>query len=444
MEKLKIKPAAIGAAGVYPYSESLYEMGARVSRYGDPFNLFKVVGLGEHKRIWVPRGMAPLSGEDVRREGLDVQFYSKFKPRNEEQARVIKESVELLKLRQSFIVEAPTAMGKTACTMDIIAKVGKKTLVVVHKEDLRDQWLEAIEKFLGLTGKDVGLIQGDTFQVAGRKIVIALIQSLAKEDRYPASALAEFGLMVMDETHHVGADFFSQACYRVPAMLRLGLSATPKRSDGKFEVIHAHIGEVRVRTELVPMTAQVIARRSPWKLPMVRNPAGGVMPLPHTAGKCGHVISMVCNNHARNRMMAEFIFAAYKKDRCIAFLSDRLDHLDTLQMMLTNLGISASSIGYYVGGMTEAQREDTKTKDIMLGTYQAMGEGTNIPHLDTLVMGSPKADVRQIVGRILRAHEGKKQPVVFDLVDDTSSVFAGYWRSRQKWYKTVGAAVLSK
>lgn len=445
MEKLKIIPKSIGAGAVYPYSESLYAQGAMESRYGDAFNMFRVVGSGEARRIWVPRAMAHDCESMHYAEGLDVTFTSLFKPRNEEQGRIVSESVQLIAQGKNFIVECPTGFGKTACSMDIIAKVGKKVLVVVTKEDLRNQWVKAAQTFLGLTPKEIGFIQGDKFQVAGKKFVIAMIQSLAIEDRYPAAYFQEFGMVIFDEVHRVGADYFSQACFRVPAKIRMGLSATPKRKDGREIVLQAHIGEVLVRTESAPMTPRVIARKSPWIVPMTRikqkSGAYKVGPVPHSPGKCGHVINMLANHHERNSLLTNFIVAAYKKGRCIIVQSDRKEHLETLSMMCQTLGVPGTEIGFYVGGMKEKDLDKAKVKSVIFATYQMTSEGTDIPWLDTLVMATPKSDVVQIVGRILRPFEGKQDPVVFDLVDYSSSVFSGYWNSRRRWYASKGAEV---
>lgn len=443
--KLTIIPKGISGAAIYPYSDAFFEMGAHEDRYGEPYQLFRVVGSGTSKRIWVPRRMAPACDADLMSDGISVKFKSLFVPRNSEQERVIAESVQLLAQGENFLVEAPTGFGKTAVAMDIIAKLGKKVVIVVTKEDLRDQWYQAAVKFLGLKPSEIGFIQGDTFQVSGKKLVIAMIQSLAKEERYPAHAFTEFGLAIWDECHRVAADFFSQSCYRIPARLRMGLSATPDRKDGKEIVLRSHIGYVMVRTMAAPMTPRVIARKSPWVIPMTKiagkDGKSRVGPIPHSPGKCGHVINMLCNHHPRNAMLASFIHAAYKKDRITLFQSDRKEHLETMAMMIQKLGIPPSAMAYYIGGMNEAEREHAKTKKVILATYQATAEGTDIPWADTLVMGTPKSDVRQIVGRVIRVHEGKQEPVVFDIVDDTSNVFAGYWNSRRQWYDSVGAVV---
>lgn len=449
MAKLKQyhEPAiSIGAGAVYPYSDWLVKDCARESRFGDKYNLAKVISAGDKSRILLPRNMALSCVEDFRTDGKPAVFESAFKARNDEQERLVSESVQLLAQGHSFMVEAPTGFGKTICATEIIARTGKKTLVIGTKEDIRDQWLDAFDKVLGLrVGAGVGLIQGDTCSVAGAKVVFAMIQSLSKEGRYPESVFRDFGLVVWDEVHRVGADHFSQSAFRIPAKLRLGISATPDRKDGREEVLLAHIGPVMVKTEMAPMTPRIIAQRSPWEIPYKRKMQADrtikMVQLPHSAGRCGHVTKLLANHHPRNMKMVAFTGAAYKKGRTTLILSDFKDHLEVLHSLLITQGIPQADIGMYVGGMSESARRAAKAKRVILATYAMTAEATDIPGADTLVMATPKSDVRQIVGRVIRFVDGKKEPVVFDLLDITSSVFNGYWGSRRKWYESIGATV---
>ncbi len=458
MQVLHAKPISVAAGAVYPYNPKLVEACERESKYDsdEKFNLCRVVGTEFQKRIWVPRNMAPEITVDLRADGLDQKFQSSFVPRNTEQTRVITESSGLLLQGISHVLEAPTGFGKTWCASDIIARVGKKTIVVVTKEDILDQWMEAFEKLLGLKrGKGIGVIAGDVCEVVNQKVVIAMVQSIAKDGRYPEHTFKDFGLAMWDECHRVGADFFSQSCFRIPALLRLGISATPDRKDGREEVIAAHIGQTMVVTKAAPMTPRIIAQESPWSIPLKRkldkegrvvmNEDGTVamVQLPHSPAKCGHIVRMMSNNYSRNAMIANFVKQAFDSGRKVLVQSDTKDHLETLAALIASTGIPPQKITYYVGGMTSAQRTTAKLGQIIMATYQMTKEATDIPTLDTLVMATPKSDVRQIVGRIIRAFEGKKEPLVFDIVDSSSSVFKGYAKSRKEWYASVGAQVKS-
>jgi superfamily II DNA or RNA helicase len=460
--KMNSKPISVGGGAIYPFKEDWMEIGERKAKYPDEngnkqYNLFRVIGNEEHKRILVPRNMVTITPDiDQRVRGIDVAFKSKFQPRNNEQIRVVRDAVELLRQGQSFMLRAPTGFGKTYVGSEIIARVGKKAIVVVTKEDIVEQWLKAFHDVLGLKlGKNekVGIIAGDTCDTVGKNVVIAMVQSLAKEDRYPEHHFRDFGLFMPDECHRIGADFFSQACFRVPAHLRCGISATPRRKDGREEVLHAHIGPVRVFSDAVPMNFRVIVQQSPWSCPRERRmdregrlicDEAGVpvmFTIKHSAGACGDVIRMLTHHHERNKVLLNFTAHAYQAGRKILFQSDTKDHLERMASMLPTLKVPVSDIGFYVGGLKSSQREKAMEKRVIFSTYQMTAEATDIPDVDTLVMGTPKSDVEQIVGRILRLFEGKKEPLVFDLRDDSSPVFSGYGDSRDKFYRSRGAAV---
>jgi superfamily II DNA or RNA helicase len=448
-------PLAVGSAAIYHYNPKLLEACERKAKYNDEvFNLARVVGTEFQKRLWIPRNMSSKITQDLRTVGLNVRFTSTFVPRNSEQSRCISEVVTLLQAGTSFVFEAPTGFGKTWCAADIIGKIGKKTIVVVTKEDILDQWVEAFQKVLGLElGKGIGIIKGDNVQVVGQKVVIAMIQSVAREARYPESIFHDFGLAVWDETHRAGADFFSQSCFRIPALLRLGISATPDRKDGREEVVEAHIGPTMVVSKAMPMIPRVIAQKSPWQIPLKRKTDKEgrlvldaedkvvMVQIAHSPGKCGHVIRMLSNNFARNKLISNFVSQAFKAGRKVLVQSDRKEHLEVLTAMIASSGVPLPRITYYVGGLTKAQRELAKVGSVIMATYAMTAEATDIPDLDTLVMASPKSDITQIVGRILRFVPDKKEPVVFDIVDDSSSVFSGYANNRLRWYKSIGAKV---
>lgn len=174
-------PISVGAGAVYPYSLALEKKFTSQSRYGDVIELYKKVG---KDRILLPRQVCPKGGQDLMAYGGAIKFTHAFKPRNPEQERVVMETIALLKKGANFIFQAPTGFGKTVCMMPVIAALGVKTAVVVTKEDIRDQWVKAAKDFLGLTTKDIGLIQGDVCDTAGKKLVICMIHSVCKSGRY--------------------------------------------------------------------------------------------------------------------------------------------------------------------------------------------------------------------------------------------------------------------
>ncbi|MCK5788774.1 MAG: DEAD/DEAH box helicase family protein [Chlamydiia bacterium] len=350
-----------------------------------------------------------------------------------------------LVLRRSNNIFVTGNSGKTIMAMAMIANVGKKTIIVVTKEDIRDQWIAAAKMVLGLSMKDIGLIQADVCAVKGKKIVIAMIQSLSKSGKYPSSTWSDFGLAVYDEVHLANADQFSNSIWLMPAKLRLGLSATPERKDGKDIVVRGHIGETRVVWDVLGLVPNIIVKRSGFLLPMVTRKIKGQfkrVKLPHVAGRTNHVNKYLAHDKTRNKLIIDFLLSAYKKDRIMIVFSELKTHLDILYEMAIMRKIPMKDMGFYVGGMKKAEREEAKGKRILFATYAMVSTGTDIPWLDTAILGTPRSDVVQIVGRVLREYPDKKKPIVFDIVDMDSSVFSGYYQKRIAWYSKIGSTVI--
>lgn len=230
----------------------------------------------------------------------------------------------------------------------------------------------------------------------------------------------------------MGADKFGQAAWQFPAKLRLGLSATPYRRDGKGVVFKSHIGQVLVKTEAIPLIPKILV----WYKTNRR-----VGSIPHKAGKTGHMTRVLAADVERNIKIAEFAGEAYKKGRTVVIFSDTLAHLDALYDFVVMARVKRKDIGRYVGGLTEYQRKVEKAKKVILATYAMCSEATDAPWWDTAVLATPKSEVKQIVGRILREYEGKKPPVVLDIVDTSSVIFSRYYSRRLTWYAEVGAEV---
>lgn len=348
-----------------------------------------------------------------------------------------------------FMLGDFTVTHNTAITCKVIAAVGKKTLIVVSKEDLmmaEDQWYGSLKKFLGLKPSEIGVIRQDTCTVAGKKVVLAMLHSLCIEGRYQDWIRNEFGLIVFDEVHRLGAEHFCKVASMFPCKRRLGLSATPDRKDGKEVVFKAHIGPVRVRTSALQLKPKVLLYKSNWACPriMMYNPDTGkktLQRMPHGPGKIGAIVNHMVRDAERNKLLAELTFACYQKGRSTVFFTDQLEHIERMFAILNGMGVPAKDIGKYVGGIKKDVREAAKTKPIMLATYAMMSEGTNIPWLDACVLGTPRSDVRQSIGRVLREYPDKKMPVVIDIQDLDSPVLKGYNNSRMTYYRQIGAEI---
>lgn len=425
--RLSETPLSTGAAAIYPFSEKLQRQFTGRSRFDDIYPMYRVLGKG--KRIALPREFCPVNWDnDLREYGESYPFESVFVPRNDEQKRVVAESTALLKKGRSFVTRAPTGFGKTWCAMDVIAKLGLKTMVVVTKEDVRDQWIAACNAVLGIKP---GVVQGRSVNTS-QPITIAMVQTLAKYSG-PPHVWKGIGLTIFDEVHRMGADVFSNACFMLPSLLRWGLSATPERADGKDELIRGGIGPTMVETEHMLLTPTVFRVMTDHQFPEWLRKR-------QQPGRLAAHAKDLSKDRKRNHFIAKFVAKMRTVDRRVIVFSESLDHLDYLRAACIKLGLPAKDMAHYVGGLTKQEREANKHKPILFATYAYTSEATDIPWLDTMVMATPRSDVVQIVGRILREYEDKRFPIVLDIVDPLK-VYMRFANKRVDWYQEINAEV---
>jgi len=384
--------------------------------------------------IGVPRGLCELVGIDHRVQGTPSVINCTVPPKNDEQVSVLAKAAARLKAGRSFVLQATTGFGKTYCAANLLSVVNTTTLIVVTKEDMMLQWRKELLKFTDLTEDEIGTAQQDQCDYKGKKVVLGMIHSLAK-NKYGTAFNNYFGFVIYDEVHRLGAETFSKTAGMFPAKLRLGLSATVDRVDGKQDIFTAHIGPVGVQTAVVQLPPKILMRETGYKPSRkIKIEPARMMALYKDMGQ----------NYARNAIIVEFLLASYKKGRNTIVFSDLIgDHLDILHPMARHAGIPAHDMAYYIGGMSEKARADAKTKRVLFATYAMTAEATDIPRLDTAVFATPRANITQPLGRILREFPGKPQPVVLDLVDGFSPMLMGFMSKRRTQYFSLKATLLS-
>lgn len=437
------QPVETGAMSRYPWSKKAERQYRFVSRFGEEVLLHKVSDDGNS--IWLPRGLCPIGQIDNRVDGLDVVFPKAPTPRPH-QVELFGEVEAFLSAGKSGVVSAYTGFGKTVVGYWCAYVAQKKTLVVTTKEDIYQQWIDGAKKFLGLKWADVGEIRQDKCEVVGTKFVVAMVHSLTIDGKYPDWIFDEFGLVIFDECHRMAADQFKAATEIIPAKLRVGLTATLERQDGKEELVTAHLGPVRARTRAQLMVPKVLRFHTNWQCPRVLDKSTGkVKRINHSPGKSTHVEKMLAADPTRNHLICQLVQDAHAKGRKVVVFSKFIDHLKTIHRGLTKIGVSGKDIGFYIGVGTKAEakvRDQQKGRDILLTTYSMMGEGTDIPWLSCMIMGIPISNSEQAIGRIRREYPDKPEPVVMDLLDNDSPLFNAYAGKRLQFYKRIKAKVI--
>ena len=323
------------------------------------------------------------------------------------------------------LLEVPCGRGKTICALNIISKIKKKTLVIVHKGFLLNQWIERIEQFL--PNARIGKIQGQVIDIEDKDIVIGMLQSLSMKD-YPCEVFSSFGLTVVDEVHHIAAEVFVRSLFKIVTPYVLGLSATMQRKDGLTKVFKMFLGDI-IYKEKRDGNDKVIVKAYTFltndedfnevKYDYRGNPAYSTM------------ISKLCTYNPRNEYIIKIIIDTLCKDenQQLMILAHNKNLLTYFYKGLEHRGFD--SIGYYVGGMKEKDLKISETKKIIIATYAMASEALDIKTLTTLVMATPKTDVTQSVGRILRTKH--IQPLVIDIVDN-HDLFQNQWNKRLTYY----------
>jgi len=324
------------------------------------------------------------------------------------------------------ILDVYTGAGKTVMAIKIISLLKKKTLIIVHKEFLMNQWIERIDEYL--PGATVGKIQGPTFDIEGKDIVIGMVQTLYDKDFGP-EAFSSFGLTIIDEVHRIGSEQFSKTLFKTVTPYMLGISATVERKDKLTKILYMFIGEViysikRSGEDSVNVRGIQYISNDPAFNETETDFRG--MP------KYSTMITKLCEYGPRSDFIIRVIkdLLEEEPEKQIMVLCHNRSLLTYLYEGITYRKFA--TIGYYVGGMKQEKLQETESKQIVLATYAMAAEALDIKTLSTLIMITPKTDITQSVGRILRMkHEN---PIIVDIID-SHDVFKNQWIQRRRFYK---------
>jgi len=323
-----------------------------------------------------------------------------------------------------FVLGDFTVTHNTTVALALSAHLKVRTMIVVHKEFLANQWVDKIKEFC--PEATIGRVQGDQFDVE-KDFVIALIQTMCMRE-FDKKAFDSIGLLVVDEAHHIGAPAFSQFMFKICPKFTLGLTATPERKDGLTRLLYWFLGPEFFRVERANQgTTKVVTLH-------YTDDAFKEAPPVSRFGKLNMagMINIVTDLEPRNELIVKTVNGAVAQNRKVLVLSDRREHCIYLH------NIFGSKSGLYIGGMKEAELSASAEKPIVVATFQLAHEGLDIPALDTVILSTPKSDIKQSIGRIMRETKGKvNAPLIYDICDQWS-VFFSMYRKRAAVYREGG------
>jgi superfamily II DNA or RNA helicase len=244
---------------------------------------------------------------------------------------------------------------------------------------------------------------------------------------YSFEQFEKIGTVIVDEAHHICAEVFSRSLFKMCPRHIYGLSATPDRKDGLTKVLHWFMGPTFFSIERENQK-QVCVFPVMFDCPQFRE----CPPTTRFGKLClAEMINLLTYNEERNKLLVDLIQKA-SKDRHLLVLSDRRAHCEWLHSQFPE------NSGLYMGGMKQVKLEESSKKNIIIGTFSQAHEGLDIPSLDTVILATPKSDIKQSIGRILRETTGKKNdPHIYDICDHWSMLFSMYSK-RKKVYQQGG------
>lgn len=358
----------------------------------------------------------------------------------------VEEMLEYAEVHGDFVAKAATGSGKTIMGLAVLQRRGRSAAIVVDQENLMEQWVARIHQFLGLTPDQIGIVQGPTATWEDKPITICMVQTLTQRE-YPQEFYDNFGTVVFDECHSVGAPTFSRALLAFSAAVRIGLSATPDRRDELRKMLAWNLGETG------PELASKPARSSVYVLE-----GEGVYSWASNNSKLmSRFVSEIAADGRRNLLLAEAIKWLYDSGRDVLVVGDRIEQLSALRALCVALGLPADELGEYAkrrsfwkyekdprpprrppgwvrGTEYTPVRLALVVKDIpkperqhaldharvIFATYAVMAKGVDVVRLSAGVDATPRSAATQVYGRLLRPMDGKLRPIWVTTADVNS------------------------
>lgn len=419
----------------------------RLSTFGKP----RIIACAEllQKHIALPRGCFEAATslltecgikvvlEDLRNAGdrLDIHFHGEL---SMDQTA----AVSALLGHEFGVLSAGTAFGKTVVAANLIAARSRNTLILVHRQQLLEQWTARLQSFLQLEDRQIGCVGGGKRRPTGI-IDIALIQSLVRKGDV-SDLIQNYGHLVVDECHHLSAVSFEAVVRAAKAKYVLGLSATIARKDGHHPIIFMQCGPVRHHVDTKkqaaarPFSHKVIFRETDFRKPAGDRP--DKIPIQQ-------IYAELARDERRNDLIFDDILAALDAGRSPLLITERKEHLAYFADRLSRFAKNIVTLHGGMGAKQRLQRMNTLqqipdgAERVLIATGRYLGEGFDDARLDTLFLTMPvswKGTLVQYAGRLHRLHPSKVEVVIYDYVDGGEPVLARMAIKRRAGYRSLG------
>lgn len=363
--------------------------------------------------------------EDKRIKLESVQFKSTISLDEYQQ-----KAVEATNTKDFGVIVAPPGAGKTIMGLHMIAERRQPTLIIVHRKQLFDQWIERIQSFLGIPKFRIGKIEGGKCEI-GNEITVAMIQSL-QSDSLPDKTYHSFGTILVDECHHIPAKTFREVIINFHSYYLYGFTATPKRKNKDEELIFIHIGKIIHQIIFSPTE-----EKHSKQLSVIIQETGLFTPFNAKTDNLETLLHILIHDTARNELIVKDIKREVTAGRRVLVLTERKAHVAILQQYLKS---SMETIA--ITGDDPVQARKSKLDQIHAGHFQAlittgqfMGEGADIDALDCLILAYPFAFEGKLIQYMGRVQRSSVKPAIYDYRDARVEYLENLFKQRNRHYR---------
>lgn len=363
---------------------------------------------------------------DKNNENIEIIFNGKL---NNQQLETVNNTENQLLNNYNILYSLPCGFGKTVLSIYWICRLKLQTFILVHKYDLLNQWIQRLKDFTNIKEDDIYCI-GSTKQNRNDKnkkykIYIGMIQTIMRDDFDDEEIPDTIGLLICDECHHLGAECFCKGLKKIPSKYYISLSATPNRKDGNDKIYQSYTGYNIYKQERLfndPVSIKICKYSfDSDKMKKYEKIFNGF--------NRSKIINILSEDQERNKKILDLIFELIKNNRKILVLSDRINQLDLFYEVLKDNNVNRS-YGKY--------REDINNCEILLATYSMAAEGLDVKQMDTLIMATPRNNIIQCCGRIMR-EENNRERIIYDIIDNDINDYTFY--VKLKYYKTISKSI---
>lgn len=444
----------------YSNPEFYAKQAMRLSTYGIP--RVSVIYDEEDESIILPRGVEvellktfdenniKYLINDTRYSGekIQIEFNGQLTEKQEEAF------CELIKHNEG-VLSATTGFGKTVIGARIIAEKRCPTLILVHTKELAKQWKVRLEQFLQINEMVekqkknkaiIGQLGGGKKQLSGI-VDIAIMQSMFEKDKSVKQLINQYGLIIVDECHHISAANFSRITSAANTKYIYGLTATPIRKDGHHPIIFMHCGPIRYMVDAKKEALQrefehyIIPRFTSTRMPVFKK---------HNEWHITEVYQHICESKYRNELIVSDVIESINAGRNPLVLTERTSHINYLVKLMEGMDFEVIVLS---GNLKTKERNESHKKIealedgdrfVIIATGKLIGEGFDEARLDTLFMAMPiawKGTIAQYAGRLHRNYEGKNEVLIYDYVDVHIPVLERMYHKRLTAYRSLGYSI---